>query len=141
MPLDNGRGRPPQGAAPETTTGADVTPTKVAETTRTLAEAPCCRECLVPLDDMRSDTVFCSSPCRQKAYRDRRRAERVDRDFWSAVAGMFRFMGDGRNASECEAMAASRNAPAWSSRNAARVLGAEEDHVPGGAEEHLVGAA
>jgi len=67
----------------------------------------CCVECRCDLDEStRSDSTYCSSACRQRAYRDRRRTERVEHEFWAALAGLARFIGDSRNAEVYE----SRNA-------------------------------
>ncbi len=67
----------------------------------------CCVECCCDLDEStRSDSTYCSSACRQRAYRDRRRTERAANELWSALAGLARLIGDSRNAEVYE----SRNA-------------------------------
>ena len=67
----------------------------------------CCVECRCDLDEsIRSDFTYCSSACRQRAYRDCRRTERAANELWSALAGLARLIGDSRNAEVYE----SRNA-------------------------------
>lgn len=66
---------------------------------------PICND-LLP-EEARADAVFCSSPCRQQSYRDRRRLERCWGKFLEAAAQL----------DTLAAIAASRNADEDASRN------------------------
>lgn len=74
-----------------------------------VAALPTCEGCHEPLIGQRSDSRYCSGACRQRAYRERRRDEHIERRGLDALDWMLATFPDpGR----------SRNARSGESRNA-----------------------